>query len=316
MAVRTKKGNRFGGSGSDDLVRRYLDEAGRHELLTAADEVALAQAIEAGHGAQERLDAETLDSDERRRLGEVVAVGADARRRFIQSNLRLVVSIAKRYQCPDLDLLDLVQEGNLGLMRAVDKFDWRKGFKFSTYATWWIRQAITRALADKGRTIRLPVHVVETRAALGRAAAELSRRHEREPSTEELAEATGIPIDKVREALEAVAASVSLSAPLDDDGDRDLDEVVADPEAASPFEAAAERLQRRDLAKVLSTLNERERSVLAMRFGLTGEEPRTLEDVGEAFHLTRERIRQIEAKALAKLRHPCSPAGARTLIAS
>jgi len=314
-ATSSSRTRRQRGDGTDDLVRRYLDEVGTHALLTAADEVRLAEDIEAGRLAREELDSGVKVTPARRRtLLTAVRAGDRARQEFIECNLRLVVSIAKRYQTAGLGLLDLVQEGNLGLMRAVDKFDQRKGFKFSTYATWWIRQAITRALADKSRTIRLPVHVVETRAQLNRAAIDLGRQLNREPTHEELAEATGIPVDKVIEANSAVSNTTSLSSPIDDDNDRELSEVVADPNAAEPFIEASVALQKEAVARVLGTLADRERQVLELRFGLAGDEPCTLEDVGARFDLTRERIRQIEAKALAKLRHPCSPSGARDLV--
>ncbi len=297
-------------TGGDDAIRRYLHEVGAHALLTAADEVELGEAIAAGRAAAARRS--RARGDDRARCDALMDAGEAARQRFIACNLRLVVSIAKRYQSSGMPLLDLVQEGNLGLMRAVDKFDHQRGFKFSTYATWWIRQAITRAIADKGRTIRVPAHVGDALASLGRARVELERSLGREPSFDELANATGMRPDRVEEYASAVHDVVSLSAPIADDGD-ELADLIADDGAELPFEATAARLEQEALAKVLSLLSERERTVLALRFGLAGGSPRTLEDVGKEFSLTRERIRQIEAKALTKLRHPCAPPQLRQL---
>jgi RNA polymerase primary sigma factor len=278
--------------GREDPVRQYLKEIGAYSLLTQADETRLARLIEDGSPAEQ----------------------AAARRQFIQSNLRLVVSIAKKYASSGLPLLDLVQEGNLGLMRAVEKFDYRKGFKFSTYATWWIRQAITRAIADKGRTIRVPVHMVETLTRVSRAQGRLVKMLGREPTPAELAVESGMTLDKVEDALRVAPEPVSLSEPVGEE-DSELEDFIKDENAAEPFEAAAELLRQADLRRVLQTLSERERKVLEMRFGLGSGEPRTLEEVGKAFNLTRERIRQIEAKALSKLRHPSTPSGLRDMIA-
>ena len=288
-----------GTTGGEDALRRYLQEVGSHPLLTAADESELGARIAAGRapGADDAV----------RTAGEA------ARERFIRSNLRLVVSIAKRYQSSGLPLLDLVQEGNLGLMRAVEKFEPERGFKFSTYATWWIRQAITRAIADKGRTIRVPGHVGDAIAVLNRVTTELVRIHGREPSLDELSRATGHRPERILELRAALHDVVSLSAPLAE-GVGELADLVPDERSDGPEDATAVRLEQEALATVLARLTPREQRVLQLRFGLAGGVPRTLEDVGKEFALTRERIRQIEAKALTKLRHPCSPAALRQLV--
>jgi RNA polymerase sigma factor (sigma-70 family) len=312
-----------------DLTRRYLAELGSYPLLTASDEAQLAQRIAEGRVAQQRLahadDATDRTASngngtgnssnskgtrpsrrERAQLEAAVRAADDARRRFIQSNLRLVVSIAKRYQTPGMSLLDLIQEGNLGLMRAVEKFDHRKGFKFSTYATWWIRQAIGRGIADKGRTIRLPSHLMDTLATLSRSSAALLKSLGREPTPTELAEETGIPLDRVEAALHAAPDLISLSVAVGEDGDHELGDLVADTAIETPFDLAAAAIERTDLRSLLDHLDDRERQVIEMRFGLGDDQPLTLDEVGRQFNLTRERIRQIEAKALTKLRHPCS----------
>jgi RNA polymerase primary sigma factor len=288
-----------------DLTRRYLAELGSYPLLTAEDEAQLAQAIAAGRAAETTLGSgEVTTRAARRELEQVIRTANEARRRFIQSNLRLVVSIAKRYQTPGMSLLDLIQEGNLGLMRAVEKFDHRKGFKFSTYATWWIRQAIGRGIADKGRTIRLPSHLMDTLATLSRSSATMLKALGREPSARELADETGIPLPKVEAALRAAPDLVSLSAAIGDD--HELGDLLADSEAATPFDEAAAAIESEDLHALLGHLDDREREVLSLRYGLADDQPLTLDEVGRRFNVTRERIRQIEAKALTKLRHPCS----------
>ena len=291
-----------------DLMRQYLKEIGGYELLTAADEVSLAKTIEAGRKADAELAASgpTLDEEARAELSRRSLEGHAAKQRFIQSNLRLVVSIAKRYQPCGLPLLDLVQEGNLGLMRAVEKFDHRRGFKFSTYATWWIRQAVSRAIADKSRTIRVPVHMVETVAQVSRATTRLARALGREPTAEELSRETGLTPERVREAQRVAPDPVSLFEQVGDDN-AELADFLEDPHAQASFDAAVVAIENEELRAVLATLSTREQRVLELRFGLVGDRPRTLEEVGQEFRLTRERIRQIEAKALSKLRHPAAP---------
>src|SRR6266513_2641765 len=300
----------------EDLVRLYLTDIGQYPLLTKDDEVRLAKAIEAGNEARSALDsASDLQAARRRELRRQAQDGESAQRTFVQSNLRLVVSIAKKYQASGLPLLDLIQEGNLGLMHAVEKFDWRKGFKFSTYATWWIRQAITRGIANTGRTIRLPVHAGDTLARLQKARSRLELKLGRPATLAELSIEVEMPEDKVTEALRFAAEPLSLSEPLREDGDAELGDIVEDRSAESPFEVAATALLPAEIEKLLAPLDERERQILALRFGLDRGEPRTLEEVGEYFNLTRERIRQIEARAMSKLRHPSSDTGARDLLA-
>ena len=299
----------------EDLVRLYLTDIGQYPLLTKDDEVRLAQAIEARSQAQEELDTgKDLTPARRRELRRILRQGDEAQRTFVQSNLRLVVSIAKKYQASGLPLLDLIQEGNLGLMHAVEKFDWRKGFKFSTYATWWIRQAITRGIANTGRTIRLPVHAGDTLARVQKAQARLELKLGRPATLAELGAEVELPEDKLIEALRFRAEPLSLSEPLREDGDAELGDVVEDRSAESPFEMAATALLPIEISRLLAPLDEREREILRLRFGLDRGEPRTLEEVGEHFNLTRERIRQIEARAMSKLRHPSSDTGARDLL--
>jgi len=300
----------------EDLVRLYLTDIGQYTLLTKDDEVRLAKAIEAGKEAvAEMAKIKTPTATKRRELRKAIREGEVAERAFVQSNLRLVVSIAKKYQASGLPLLDLIQEGNLGLMHAVEKFDWRKGFKFSTYATWWIRQAITRGIANTGRTIRLPVHAGDTLARLQKARSRLELKFGRTATLAELAKEVEMPEDKVTEALRFAAEPLSLSEPLREDGDAELGDVVEDRSAESPFETAATALLPEEIQRLLAPLDEREREILRLRFGLGGSgEGRTLEEVGEHFNLTRERIRQIEARAMSKLRHPSSDTGARDLL--
>ena len=301
----------------EDLVRLYLTDIGQYPLLTKEGEVRLAQQIEKGAEARSELDVsgDKVAPARRRELRRSVRRGDEAVRTFVQSNLRLVVSIAKKYQASGLPLLDLIQEGNLGLMHAVEKFDWRKGFKFSTYATWWIRQAITRGIANTGRTIRLPVHAGDTLARLQKARSRLELKFGRPATLAELAVEVEMSEEKVTEALRFAAEPLSLSEPLREDGDAELGDVVEDRAAESPFEVAATSLLPEEISRLLAPLDSREREILKLRFGLDRGEPRTLEEVGDHFELTRERIRQIEARAMSKLRHPSSDTGARDLLA-
>ena len=289
-----------------DAVGMYLEEVATHDLLTAEDEVRLARAMEVGRRAQHRLESEKVRGPERGQLQHHVHQGDEAKAEFIRSNLRLVISIAKRYSGRGLDLLDLIQEGNLGLIRAVEKFDWRKGFKFSTYATWWIRQAITRGLGNHGRTIRLPVHMVDVVRTVQETELTLEQ-FRRSPTIEEISAISGLEEDKVIIALSAPGDTVSLDRPVGDDGDAELGDFVEDNEAIDPFVVVTEGARREELAKALRMLEPREHLVVVLRYGLDGESPRTLSDVGVMLGITRERVRQIESRALGKLRHPsCS----------
>jgi RNA polymerase sigma factor (sigma-70 family) len=294
----------------------YLKDIGQYALLTKDDEARLAQAMEAGREARAELEAagKSVSPARKRELKRLTRDGEDAERTFVQSNLRLVVSIAKKYQASGMPLLDLVQEGNLGLMHAVEKFDWRKGFKFSTYATWWIRQALTRGIANTGRTIRLPVHAGDTMNRVQKARTRLETALGRPATLAELAADLEMPEAKVTETLLFAADTLSLSTPLREDGDAELGDVVPDRGAITPFEAASVALLPEEIGRLLSPLDEREREILKLRFGLDRGEPRTLEEVGEHFALTRERIRQIEARAMSKLRHPSADTGARDLL--
>ena len=292
-----------------DPVRMYLKEIGKVPLLTAAEEVDLAMKIEAGVAATEELErAEDegveLPRRELRRLGRIEQVGLDAKQQLIEANLRLVVSIAKRYVGRGMLFLDLIQEGNLGLIRAVEKFDYKKGYKFSTYATWWIRQAITRAIADQARTIRIPVHMVETINKLVRIQRQLLQELGREPTPEEIGEQMGLTAERVREIQKISQEPVSLETPIGEEEDSQLGDFIEDDAAVVPPDAASFSMLQEQLTKVLDGLAERERKVISLRFGLEDGHPRTLEEVGREFGVTRERIRQIESKTLAKLRHP------------
>ena len=295
--------------GIDDPVRMYLKEIGKVDLLTASEEVNLAMKIEAGTEATEKLEAAeageaTLTRAEQRRLMRIEQVGLDAKQQLISANLRLVVSIAKRYVGRGMLFLDLIQEGNLGLIRAVEKFDYTKGFKFSTYATWWIRQAITRAIADQARTIRIPVHMVETINKLIRVQRQLLQDLGRDPTPEEIGAEMGMSPDRVREIQKISQEPVSLETPIGEEEDSQLGDFIEDSTAVAPPEAASDSMLREQLDQVLDGLADRERKVIKFRFGLEDGHPRTLEEVGREFGVTRERIRQIESKTLAKLRHP------------
>ncbi|GAA2657058.1 RNA polymerase sigma factor [Streptomyces vastus] len=290
---------------SSDLFRQYLREIGRIPLLTAAEEVELARRVEAGLFAEEKLartPAPELDSQLALDLDKLVVMGRMAKRRLIEANLRLVVSVAKRYVGRGLTMLDLVQEGNLGLIRAVEKFDYARGYKFSTYATWWIRQAMSRALADQARTIRVPVHVVELINRVVRVQRRMLQERGYEPTPEEVAGQLDLPSERVSEVLRLAQEPVSLHAPVGEEDDVALGDLIEDGDATSPVESAAFLLLREHLEAVLSTLGERERKVVQLRYGLADGRPRTLEEIGRIFGVTRERIRQIESKTLNKLR--------------
>ena len=300
----------------EDPVRMYLKEIGKVPLLNAEEEIELAQKMEAGAVASEKIaileerieEAEDAEIEELKaeikELQKDVDLGAEAKKRLAEANLRLVVSIAKRYVGRGMLFLDLIQEGNLGLIKAVEKFDYRKGYKFSTYATWWIRQAITRAIADQARTIRIPVHMVETINKLIRVSRQLLQELGREPSPEEIAAEMNMPVDRVREILKISQEPVSLETPIGEEEDSHLGDFIKDDNVPVPADAAAFTLLKEQLEEVLSTLTDREQKVLTLRFGLEDGRARTLEEVGKEFNVTRDRIRQIEAKALRKLRHP------------
>ncbi|MFF2021223.1 RNA polymerase sigma factor [Streptomyces sp. NPDC058171] len=288
---------------SSDLFRQYLREIGRIPLLTAADEVELARRVEAGLFAEEKLHtAHDLDSRLAGELDRLVVLGRIAKRRLIEANLRLVVSVAKRYVGRGLTMLDLVQEGNLGLIRAVEKFDYARGYKFSTYATWWIRQAMSRALADQARTIRVPVHVVELINRVVRVQRRMLQEYGYEPTAGEVGAQLDLSPERISEVLRLAQEPVSLHAPVGEEDDVALGDLIEDGDAASPVESAAFLLLREHLDAVLSTLGERERKVVQLRYGLADGRPRTLEEIGRLFGVTRERIRQIESKTLNKLR--------------
>ena len=293
----------------DDPVRMYLKEIGKVPLLTADQEVELATVMSAGREAEARVaqaeaDGSTIPEAEMAELKKQIKAGEKAKQQLAEANLRLVVSIAKRYVGRGMLFLDLIQEGNLGLIKAVEKFDHTKGYKFSTYATWWIRQAITRAIADQARTIRIPVHMVETINKVIRVSRQLLQELGHDPSPEEIAEEMNMPVDKVREILKIAQEPVSLETPIGEEEDSHLGDFIPDEGASEPSEAASYTLLKEQLVSVLSTLTPREEKVLKLRFGLEDGRTRTLEEVGKEFNVTRERIRQIEAKALRKLRHP------------
>ncbi len=304
------------GVSAEDPVRMYLKEIGKVPLLSADEEIELAQNMEDGAVATEKINVlkgriDGASEEEKAEIKEEIKTlqrdvdkGADAKKRLAEANLRLVVSIAKRYVGRGMLFLDLIQEGNLGLIKAVEKFDYKKGYKFSTYATWWIRQAITRAIADQARTIRIPVHMVETINKLIRVSRQLLQELGREPSPEEIAKEMNMPVERVREILKISQEPVSLETPIGEEEDSHLGDFIKDDNVPVPADAAAFTLLKEQLEEVLGTLTEREQKVLTLRFGLEDGRARTLEEVGKEFNVTRERIRQIEAKALRKLRHP------------
>ncbi len=306
---RAKKSQPKGDGGTSDAVRMYLREIGEVDLLTTGDERRLAQLIEEGLVAAGKIDVAAdaglpIDGVEGRMLLRAVSRGERAKSELTQANLRLVVSIAKRYSGRGMQLLDLIQEGNLGLMRAVEKFDYTKGFKFSTYATWWIRQAVTRSIADQARTIRIPVHMVEHMNRVTRAKRTMHQELEREPSIEEIAVRVQLEPDRVRELLRISQDPLSLDSPVGEEDESNLGDFIQDESVESPADAATKMMLSDAVGEVLGELSEREQEIVRLRFGLDGGQAKTLEEVGKAFGVTRERIRQIEAKTLAKLRHP------------
>ena len=294
----------------DDPVRMYLKEIGKIPLLTTEEETLYAEQVVEGRTARQKLeeieadDNNTVTIEEYEALQDIVEVADEAKDKLVNANLRLVVSIAKKYLSRGLQFLDLIQEGNMGLIKAVDKFDHKKGFKFSTYATWWIRQAITRAVADQARTIRIPVHMVETINKLVRIQRQLVQEFSREPTPEEVAERMDITVEKVQQIQRIAQEPISLESPVGEEEDSSLGDFISDPHALDPYEYTAKMKLREELDEVLATLTEREERVLRLRFGLIDGRQRTLEEVGKEFNVTRERIRQIEAKALRKLKHP------------
>ena len=295
--------------GTDDPVRMYLKEIGKVNLLSSDEEIDLAQAMGAGAEAKAHLEelqatGEEIPQEVMTELNRAIKKGERAKQRLAEANLRLVVSIAKRYVGRGMQFLDLIQEGNLGLIKAVEKFDYTKGYKFSTYATWWIRQAITRAIADQARTIRIPVHMVETINKVIRVSRQLLQELGHDPTPEEIAEEMSMPVERVREILKIAQEPVSLETPIGEEEDSHLGDFIPDEDASEPAEAASFTLLKEQLVEVLSTLTPREEKVLKLRFGIEDGRTRTLEEVGKEFNVTRERIRQIEAKALRKLRHP------------
>lgn len=304
------------GNGEDDCVRLYLNDVARHPLLTREDEVRLAELVSKGRAAAVELATGGVESPIRRQeLTQVVRAGDEAAARFVKSNLRLVVSIAKAYRASGLPLLDLIQEGNMGLIRAVERFDATRGFKFSTYATWWIRQAITRGIANTGRTIRLPVHAVDQLLRLRKAVSAFEMAHGRPPQPYELVESVTMPLGKIEELLPYLVEPVSLSEPRGEAGDTELGELVEDVATAAPDQAAFAAMLPVQVAELLARLDKREREILCLRYGLDRGEPRTLAEVAQRFGVSRERIRHIESKAIAKLRD-FSGAGLRDLISA
>jgi RNA polymerase sigma factor (sigma-70 family) len=298
-----------------DAIGLYLESVSTHDLLTAEDEVRLARVIERGQNAEQELAGDAdIATEERVVLVRYVRQADHAKQQFIRCNLRLVISIAKRYTGRGLDLLDLIQEGNLGLIRAVEKFDWRKGFKFSTYATWWIRQAISRGLGNHGRTIRLPVHMVDIVRTVQESELTLRERLRRTPTVSEIAEVSGLDEVKILFALNTPSDTISLDRPVGDDGDSELSDFVEDGDAKDPFATVAEAARREELLRALGTLDTREQTVLVLRYGLDANPPRTLSDVGVHLGITRERVRQIETRALSKLRHPTTMYDLQSLL--
>lgn len=296
-----------------DTVGMYLEEVSEHSLLEAKDEVELARAMELGTWAQLELET-NRDPVEKRRLSRLVEQGEEAKGIFIKSNLRLVISIAKRYTGRGLDLIDLIQEGNLGLIRAVEKFDWRRGFKFSTYATWWIRQAITRGLGNQSRTIRIPVHMVDIVRTVKETSVILTEQFRRHPTREEIAEASGLDVERVNAALETPYSTISLDRPIGEDSSTAIGDLVEDKTAADPFVYAATILRRRHIEDALEVLEPNERLVIIKRYGLGESDPHTLTAIGDLLGMTREHVRQIEKRALAKLRHPSFSCGLKYLL--
>ncbi len=300
---------------TSDTIGAYLERVSGHELLTADDEVRLSRTMERGFKAQAMLESDReLTPADRAKLYRLIREGEEAKMTFIRSNLRLVISIAKRYSGRGLELLDLIQEGNLGLIRAVEKFDWRKGFKFSTYATWWIRQAITRGLGNHGRTIRLPVHMVDIVRTVQETRQQLIEDLGRVPTVAEIAEVSCLDPSRVELALHAPSDTVSLDRPVGDDGDARLQDLIEDDSAVDPFDATAMTLRRDYLFKAMRALEDEEKAVLVLRYGLDDARPRTLAEVGDEMALTREMVRQIERRAVAKLRHPSNLLALEELI--
>jgi RNA polymerase sigma factor (sigma-70 family) len=305
----------YGDRGDADLLRLYYSEVGRYALLTKDDEVALAQRIEAGRSARNQLRTPvTLTPAALYELRRTARAGREAQRVFVQSNLRLVISIAKRYRSSGVPMLDLIQEGNLGLIRAVQKFDWRKGFKFSTYATWWIRQAISRGVANTSRTIRLPLHVEDRLLLVHGTRAELETKLGRQVTRTELAAALELPEGQIEEVIRHVERPLSLSEPLGEDSSAELGDLVHDRTQPSPSDRALAALLPNEIHVLLEALDDRERLIVTARFGLDGSEPQTLDEIGGRLRLSRERIRQIEVRAMSKLRHPANSDFARDLL--